>query len=129
MGCDAGVSTEIGTSSADGDDSGAGGKAERLGELGGGAERRASRMAPTRSTSCFDLESKRVNRNESPGSLPIAAALYAMTRPSPRSSGAPDASANSKRKTTPSGRGCAPTKVTPVREIVSSSRAKNSSSV
>ena len=89
---------------------------------------RASRIAAALSTSAFDRESSRVNLSVSPGESSNARSLYATTRPSPRTSGAPVASASSKRSTTPCGLGCAPSSTMLVFVTVSSSRARNASS-
>lgn len=99
------------------------------GATGGGGRDRASRIAAARSTSALERESSRVKRSVSPGIPSNTPSLYATTRPSPRTSGDPLASATSKRRITPCGRCCAPRRTMLVRVSVSSSRARKSSTV
>ncbi len=90
---------------------------------------RASRSRAARSTKAFDFGSRRVKRRTRPGWLLNAFSLCARTRPSPRKTALPDASAISKRRMTPEGRGWAPTRTTLVLPNVSSSPSSSSSSV
>ena len=96
---------------------------------GGGGRERVSRIAAARSTSPLERESSRVKRSVRPGRSSSTFSLNATTRPSPRTSGAPDARASSNRSTTPCGRCCAPRSTMLVRVSVSSSCARNSSSL
>ncbi len=87
------------------------------------------RIDETRSTNSFERGSSRVKRKSSPGSPRKASGLYETTRPSPRTSGWPPASVTSKRRIVPCGRECVPRRRMPVREIVSTSFSRNSSSL
>jgi hypothetical protein len=118
------------TKGGGGVDARAGGGVGARGRGGGCIDgRRISRMAAALSMSAFDRTSSRVKRRASPPRPWWALPRKPTTRPSPRRTTWPVERDSSKRKTTPSGRGCTPTRVIPVRVRVSRSFSRYSSSL